>query len=204
MHLKFFTLCVAAAMFAVPSASHAQLGNGGGTYADVTGVSKWLDVMPRFVDAAQDALAADANLLAALGMPEQAASVMSRSKEMTVNASAGTIEEIMAQHSAAVAVLAPKLATSGEALSDASKVQLSKGIDGLAQALVQIDGMSGDLPGLKKMMRDAGAKARSGYFVSRSLGQYRGEMKQQLRAAIAFAKANNVPFPPEAQLRTAE
>ena len=137
MHPKLLTLCVAAAIFAVPVASHAQLGNGGGTYADVTGVSKWIDVMPRFVDAAQDALAADANLLAALGMPEQAAVVVSRSKEMTVDATAGTVEEIMAQHSAAVALLAPKLAASGVTLSEAGKEQLSKGIDGLARALVQ-------------------------------------------------------------------
>ncbi|MBC7684932.1 MAG: hypothetical protein H7176_06840 [Bdellovibrionales bacterium] len=204
MHSKLLTLCVAAAIFAIPAASHAQLGNGGGTYADVTGVSKWIDVMPRFVDAAQDALAADANLLAALGMPEQAAAVMSRSKEMTVDATAGTVEEIMVQHSAAVALLAPKLAASGVTLSEADKVQLSKGIDGLARALVQIDALSTDLPGLKKMMRDSGAKARTGYFVSKSLALYRAEMKQELRAAIAFAKANSVPFPPDAEIRTAQ
>lgn len=204
MHPKLLTLCVAAAIFAVPVASHAQLGNGGGTYADVTGVSKWIDVMPRFVDAAQDALAADANLLAALGMPEQAAVVVSRSKEMTVDATAGTVEEIMAQHSAAVALLAPKLAASGVTLSEAGKEQLSKGIDGLARALVQIDALSTDLPALKKLMRDSGAKARTGYFVSKSLGQYRADMKQELRAAIAFAKANSVPFPPDAESRTAQ
>lgn len=204
MHPKFLTLCVAAAIFAIPAASHAQLGNGGGTYADVAGVNKWINVMPRFVDAAQDALSADANLLSALGMPEPAAAVLSRSKEMTVEATVGTVEAIMAQHSAAAALLAPKLAVSGVTLSDEGKAQLSKGIDGLARALVQIDALSTDLPALKKMMRDSGEKARTGYFVSKSLAQYRAEMKQELRAAISFAKANSVPFPPDAESRTAQ
>lgn len=193
-------------MFAAPAVSQAQsaVGNGGATYADITGTSKWFDVMPRFVDAAQDALLADANLLAAVGMPQQAAAVVSRSKELTAGATPGTVEEIMAQHRAAVVALLPKLAATGVVLGDDSKVLFSRGIDGLARAVKQVDSMSSDLPGLKKMMRDAGEKARTGYAVSKALSLYRTEMKQELQAAIAFAKANSLPFPPEAELRTGE
>lgn len=204
MQAKMLTLCIAAAIFAVPGLSHAQLGNGGAAYSEVTGASKWFEVMPRFVDAAQDALTADSNMLAALGMNAEAATVVSRAAEMKSDATPGTVEDIMAMHTAAAAALTPKLAATGVALSDSAKVQFSKGIDGLARGIMQIDAMSGDLPGLKKMMRDAGTKARTGFFVAKSLGQYRKDMKQQLRDAIAFARANGIVFPPEAELLTKE
>lgn len=204
MQVKFLALCVAAAMFALPAVSQAQVGNGGAAYSDVTGAGKWFEVMPRFVNAAQDALMADSNMLAALGLKAEAAVVMSRAAEMKSDATPGTVEEIMAMHANAQTTLTPKLAATGVALSDEAKVQFSKGIDGLARGISQIDAMSGDLPGLKKMMRDAGNKARTGFFVSKSLAQYRKDMKQQLRDAITFARANSVVFPPEAELLTKE
>jgi hypothetical protein len=204
MQVKFVTLCIAAALCAAPAVSHAQLGNGGATYSEVTGATKWSQVMPMFVDAAQDVLTADSNMLAALGLNAEAAVVVSRSAEMKFDATPGTVEEIMAMHTTAATTLAPKLAGAGVALSDSAKAQFSKGIDGLARGVGQIDAMSGDLPGLKKMMRDAGAKARTGSFVAKSLGQYRKDMKQQLRDAIAFARANGIVFPPEAELLTKE
>lgn len=204
MQIKFLTLCVAASMFAMPAVSHAQVGNGGAAYSEVNGASKWFEVMPRFVDAAQDTLTADSNMLAALGMPAEAAAVVSRAAEMKSDATPGTVEEIMAMHATAVAALTPKLGATGVVLSDSAKAQFSKGIDGLARGLGQIDALSGDLPGLKKMMRDAGTKARTGFFVAKSLGQYRKDMKQQLRDAIAFARANGIVFPPEAEALTKE
>lgn len=204
MQAKFLTLCVAAAIFALPAVSHAQVGNGGGTYSEVNGASKWFEVMPKFVDVAQDALMADSNMLAALGMNAEAAAVISRAAEMKSDATPGTVEDIMAMHATAQAALTPRLAATGAALSDSAKVQFSKGIDGLARGIAQIDAMSGDLPGLKKMMRDAGTKARTGFFVAKSLGQYRKDMKQQLRDAIAFARANGIVFPPEAEALTKE
>lgn len=200
MQAKFLTLCVAAAMLAAPVLSHAQVGNGGATYADATGASRWFEVMPKFVDAAHDSINANANLLTALGMTEQAATVLSRAKELNPDATPGTVEEIMAMRSAAAAALAPRLTQTGVALDENGKLLVAKSIDAMARAVSQINAMSGDLPGLKKMMRDAGTKARTGFFVAKSLSQYREDMKAELKAAIAFAKANDVRYAPDADL----
>lgn len=200
MQAKFLILCIAAAMMAAPPVAQAQVGNGGATYADVTGAGKWFEVMPKFVDAAHDSINANANMLTALGMSDQAAKVLSRAKELTPDSTPGTVEEIMAMRSAAAAALAPRLSQTGVVLDDNAKMLVAKSVDAMARAVTQVTAMSGDLPGLKKMMRDAGTKARTGFFVAKSMSQYRDDMKAELKAVIAFAKANNVPYAPDADL----
>lgn len=200
MQAKFLTLCVAAAMLAAPGVSYAQLGNGGAAYSEITGAGRWFQTMPKFVDAAHDSINANANLLTAVGMPEQAATLLSRAKELNPDATPGTVEEIMAMRSTAAAALAPKLTQTGVVLDDNAKMLVAKSIDAMARAVSQINALSSDLPSLKKMMRDAGTKARTGFFVAKSLSNYRKDMKAELAAAIAFAKANDVRYAPDADL----
>jgi hypothetical protein len=197
MQNKFLALCAVAAVFATPGLAHAQVGNGGATYSDVTNKNQWSEFMPKFVDATRDSIAAQARLLAALGMSEQATDLAAQAKEFSRAATPGMVEQLMASRSRTSAALSAKLA-GAVTLDAAAKQQFSEGIDFLARAIKQYDDIGTDLPGMKQQLRGAGEKARTALFVAKSLPSYVKDAKQELAAAATFARANGIPVVPEA------
>ena len=71
------------------------MGNGGATYSDVTGKNAWADFTPRFVTATLDAMAAQASMMSALGLAEQAAVVSAQAKDLTRDTPPGMVDSIM-------------------------------------------------------------------------------------------------------------
>lgn len=187
MRNKFFAACALAALIAQPVIAHAQ----------GAAITRWNDLMPRFVDASNEAVAAEARLLGTAGLREQVAAIDAQARVMSREATPGMVEQLMAARSSAALALAAKLASPGLTLDSAAKQQFGDGIDGLARAIKQYEAMSTDLPALKQLMRDAGAKARTGLFVAKSLPDYVRDAKQELGAAVKFARANNIAFATE-------
>jgi hypothetical protein len=197
MQNKFLALCAVAAIFANPGIAQAQVGNGGATYADVTNKSAWSDFTPKFVTATLDAMAAQASMMTALGMTEQAASVTAQAKELTRDTPPGTVETIMATRTSAAQALAAKLAGAGVTFDAAKKPQFGADIDALARTIKLYEEISADLPWLKAQLRGAGAKGRTGLFVAKSIPNYTRDLKAELATAVAFARANEIQFAPE-------
>ena len=197
MQNKFLALCAVAAIFANPGIAQAQVGNGGATYSDVTGKNAWADFTPRFVTGTLDAMAAQASMMTALGLAEQAASVTAQAKDLNRDTAPGTVESIMGARAKAAQALSAKLATPGLTLDDAKKGQFGADIDALARAIKLYEEISTDLPWMKTQLRGAGAKGRTGLFVAKSIPNYTRDMKLELAAAVAFARANSIAFAPE-------
>jgi hypothetical protein len=192
MHKKFLALCAVAALFANPGTVQAQVGNGGATYSDVTNKNQWSDFMPKFVDASGESISGQAHLLFAVGLSEQAAPLAAQAKEMSRDATPGMVEQLMATRKSVSSTLTAKLAAGGMTLQPAAKQDFADGVNSLARAIKQYEEMSTDLPGLKAALRGAGAKARTGLFVAKSLPAYVGDVKQELAAAVKFARANQI------------
>jgi hypothetical protein len=197
MQNKFLALCAVAAIFANPGIAQAQPGNGGTTYSDVTNKNAWSDFTPRFVTASLDAIGAQASMMMALGLNEQAASVTAQAKDLSRDTAPGTIETIMAARASAALALTAKMATAGLTLDDTKKSQFGADIDALARAVKQYEEISTDLPYMKVQLRGAGAKGRTGLFVAKSMPNYIRDLKQELAGAVAFAKANSIAYAPE-------
>lgn len=189
MRNKILVVLALAALIGIAGLAEAQAQNGR--------VAAWYELMPKFVDATNGAMTAEARLSSALGLAAQAESVTTAAKNLNAGSSPGTVEQVMATRSAVAQAIAAKLATPGLALDGAAKAQFSDGIDGLARSFKQYEDMSGDLPLLKQVMRNAGDKGRTGLFVAKSMADYKRDAKQELAAAVVFARANSVPYAAE-------
>jgi hypothetical protein len=192
MQNKFLALCAVAALFAQPGLAQAQVGNGGATYSDVNGKNQWADFMPKFVEASGESIAAQARLLYAVGMSDQANALAVQAKEMSRLATPGMVEQLMASRKNVSTALMSKMAAGGMNLLPGARVDFAEGIDALARSIKLYEAMSTDLPGVKATLRGAGEKARTGLFVAKALPGYVGEAKQELAAAVAFARANAI------------
>lgn len=194
MQNKFLALCAVAALFAQPGLAQAQVGNGGATYSDVNGKNQWADFMPKFVDATGESIAAQARLLYAVGLSAKANELATQAKEMSRLATPGMVEQLMASRKNVSAILVAKLAAGGMTLEPGPRQDFTDGIDALARAIKQYEAMSTDLAGTKATLRGAGEKARTGLFVAKSLPTYVADARQELAAAVNFARANQIPF----------
>ncbi len=197
MQKKLFAVCAAAALFATPGITLAQVGNGGATYSDVTNKNAWADFTPRFVTATLNVMAAQASMMSALGMDEPAASVTAQAKDLSRDTPPGMVESIMAARAKAAQAFSAKLGSAGVTIDAAKKAQFGADIDAVALALKEYRELSTDLPYMKTQLRGAGAKGRTGLFVAKSIPDYASALKAELAGAVAFAKANAIGYAPE-------
>jgi hypothetical protein len=198
MQKKFLALCAVAALFATPGITLAQaVGNGGATYSDVTNKNAWADFTPRFVTATLNAMAAQSSMLTTLGMPEPAATLTAQAKDLSRDTPPGMVESIMAARSKAAQGLTTRLGTAGLTIDPARHAQFGADIDAMALALKEYREIGTDLPYTKTQLRGAGAKGRTGLFIAKSLPDYMRDLKAELAAAVAVAKAGNIAYAPE-------
>jgi len=195
MQNKFLAVCAVALIFANPGIVQAQADGADAPYFDVTSKNAWSDFTGKFVTSTLDAMAAQASMLTAVGLTEQAATVTAQAKELSRGSPAGVIERVMAARAAGALALNAKLG--GLVLDAAKKPQFGADIDALALAIKHYDQLTTDLPMLKAQLRGAGDKGRSGLFVAKSIADYKRDMRQDLAAAVAFARANNITYAPE-------
>lgn len=184
-----------AALALACGAASAQLGNGGGTYAGVDKVNtNPVQIVSAFVGITKTVLAGDAGMLGALGLKEQAGKAGAAAAALEAGPSRSQIEDVLKLQADNSQALEAKMAGKAE-LSDAAKQEFGSGVADLASGMMQYAAMSKDLFDLKKTVRPIGGPASSALYVSKSLPGSVKELGQTLKAAVAFAKANNISLP---------
>lgn len=173
----------------------AQLGNGGATYSDVmTSGDKSGDMMRKFVAVTQGTLSAEAAMLAAIGQTADADLAMAQVKNVGTEMNVEVTETVLAAQSKTGAALERGLADKKVAFDEAAKRQFGDAMVALAKSVQEYAGLTKELPALKQALKNAGNPARVSYYASKTVAGSLGEMRQTLKAAAAFARANAVPL----------
>ncbi|MRX08747.1 hypothetical protein GJ697_12940 [Pseudoduganella sp. FT25W] len=191
---KSFTTMAGAALLLACGAASAQLGNGGGTYAGVDKVNlNPPAIVASHLDNAQLVLNADAKLLGAVGMNDAAAQAAAAGT-LTADATRAQIEEALKVQSDSGHALEQKLAAKAE-LNDTAKLAFSSAVGDLARGLTAEAGMARDLAEVRKTLKPGGGAAASAIYLSKALPGSVKDLGETLRAAAAYAKANNIMLP---------
>jgi hypothetical protein len=194
----FKRLAGAALLLACGAAwSQTQLGNGGGTYAAVDKI----DINPpaivaKFVDQAQALLNADKTLLKAVGLAELAAKAEAEANGLAPDSTRGQLEAALKTQADSGEALQRQL--SKASLDDAAKLQFSMGIGDLSRSLIQYAGLSRDLIEIRKTVKPGGGAGASTVYLTKALPGAVKDLGQTLKAAVDYAKANNITLPPVA------
>lgn len=204
MYKKTYAALAAAALLLACTTASAQVGNGGGTYAGVDKANPQpARIVSQFVDTAQVLLAADATLLTALGAKDQADKVSADARALTPESSRSQLESAIKAQTDGGQAIEQKLGGKVE-LDDAARSQFGGGVSELARGLVQYSAMSADLVDLKKYVKPTGGAASSALYLSKALPGSSKEVAQTLKAAVAYARANNIPVSAEATAAAAQ
>lgn len=172
----------------------AQMGNGGATYSDVmTSGDKSGDMLRKFVAVTQSTMTAEATMLAAIGQVGDADLAMAQVKNVGADLNVEVSETVLAAQTKTGAALERGLADKKVAFDDAGKRQFGDAMLALAKSVQEYASLSKELPSLKQALKNAGNKARVSYYASKTVAGSLGEMRQTLKAAAVFARANAIP-----------
>ncbi|HEU4372545.1 MAG TPA: hypothetical protein VFS02_03595 [Telluria sp.] len=173
--------------------AYAQLGNGGATYSDVmTSGDKSREMMGKFVAVTRDTLTAEATMLAAIGQAGDADLAMAQLKTVGPDMNVEASETVLAAQTKTGAALERGLAGKQVAFDAAGKRQFGDAMLVLAKSVHEYASLSSELPSLKQALKNSGNKARVSYYASKTVAGSLAEMRQTLRAAAAFARANGI------------
>lgn len=160
-------------------------------------------IVAKYVGGTQSVMRADANMLAAVGLKDEAEKASVQAKNLTEGATKNSLEEAAAVQTASSKALEEKLAGKKIEMDAASKKQFADGMVDLAKGVVQYVGMSKEVAGFKPGVSSIGNAAGSALYVAKGLPDSVKGLGHTLKMAIDFAKANNIPVPKEANDATA-
>lgn len=181
------------ALVCAMGSAYAQMGNGGATYSDVmTSADKSGDLMRKFVAVTQSTTTAEATMLAAIGQASDADLAMGQMKNVSAEMNVEVTETVLAAQTKTGAALERGLADKKAAFDEAGKRQFGDAMLALAKAVQEYAALSKELPSLKQALKNAGNKARVSYYASKTVAGSLGEMRQTLKAAAVFARANAI------------
>jgi hypothetical protein len=191
-----FALVPASAM-GMGQASGTNQGNGGGLYSGIgPTAARPAEFLAQFVELTQADLAANAAMLASLGLADDAGRAASQAAAFTVETTPGKIEAAAGAAAAAHQLVLPKLAGSA-VLTAENQAKFAAGALGMAQAAKGYSTLTGDIVAVKKALVDAGAKGRLALFAAKTVPATVTRLRQQLQAVVQFAKANNIALAAE-------
>lgn len=181
------------ALVCAMGSAYAQLGNGGATYSDVmTSGDKSGDMLRKFVAVTQSTMTAEAAMLAAIGQAGDADLAMAQVKNVGADLNVEVSEAVLAAQTKTGAALERGLADKKVAFDEAGKRQFGDAMLALAKSVQEYATLSKELPSLKQALKNAGSKARVSYYASKTVAGSLGEMRQTLKAATVFARANAI------------
>lgn len=191
------------AMVLVSGFASAQLGGfskamgGGGSGATAE------QIVAKYVGGTQSVMRADANMLSAVGLKDEAEKASVQAKNLTEGATKNSLEEASAVQTASSKALEQKLDGKKIEMDAASKKQFGDGMVDLAKGVILYVGMSKDAAGFKPGASSMGSAAGSALYVAKNLPDSIKNLGHTLKMAVNFAKANNIPVPKEANDATA-
>jgi hypothetical protein len=185
---------VGVAMLCGMASAFAQMGNGGATYSGMAdSTDKSGDLMRIFSTVTQSTMTAEASMLAAVGQTADADKALAQMKNLTADANVETIEAAIGVQTQTGVSLERSLNDRKVAFDEAGKRQFEGAMLALAKSVQQYAALTKDLPSLKQSLKLAGNKARAPYYASKTIAGSLGEMRQTLKAAALFARANDIP-----------
>jgi len=188
---KQIAIALAALSF---GSAHAQLGNGGGTYAGIErGEISAGQFVEHYVGAAKQVLSAESGLLTAFGLTTDAQNATAASHQLDAPVTRGILEDVLQRQADAAKALQQKLAAS-QPLQGDERAHFQQEVQALAQALNASDALSKDLSANRKKLSAArGADATQAVYLSKALPDHVRILQQTLEAALAYARAQKIP-----------
>lgn len=153
------------------------------------------DVVPNFVTTTQPVLAAQANVLTALGMGTDADKLKAASVSLAPDATRGTIDTVMELQGDSAEAIADKVGDKPQL--DAANAQLfAAGVRELAIGYSNYATMSRSLEPLRKRWRGGGITTGA-LFVAKGLPFAVKKLGGSLKAAADYARASGIALAPE-------
>lgn len=184
-------MSVAALLFAAPG--HArQLGNGGTTFSDLWSSARPEDFLARFIELTQADMAADTNLLGALGVAQSNKPLPA----LDMNATTGNITDAAAAIAASKAQTLQALAAPAAA-SAANQADFAAAALALTRAARDFTDLTSNIVATKKSLIGAGARGRIALHAARNATEMAAQLRTEVKAVVAFADARQIALPAE-------
>lgn len=141
---------------------------------------------------------ADAKLLEALGLKEQAAKEELAAKNLTEGATKGGLEDAAKVQTESSKALADAMTGNKVAFTADAKKNFTQGLGHLAGGIKSYIGMSSDVKSFKPGLGSFGGAGAAAVYIAKSLPDSITGLKDTLTRAIAFAKENKIQVPDDA------
>lgn len=195
---KYLNTLAGAALLLACGMAPAQLpiGNGGTLFAGIDKANPNApEILSGYIDHARTTLHGEQALLGAIGLTDLAARAGAQAQGLGADATRSTIETALQVQSDSGQALVEALAGQPP-LSDAARQQFANGVAALSRGYLGTAGMARELVDIRKTLKAANAPAISVLYLSKALPGTVRELGQTLRAAAAYARANNITLPP--------
>lgn len=155
-------------------------------------------IVKKYVGGQKSVLKADAKMLAAVGLKDQAAKAELQAKNLTEGATTGALEDAAQVQTESSKALSDKMSGEKVVMDEESKKQFSAGMADLGKGIAQYVGMSADAKGFKPNAAALNGSTASAAYVVKSLPGSISALGATLKKAIEFSKANDIAVPKEA------
>ncbi len=201
MKRHFIKYMIGATSIILANSAFAQLGGLGGLGGSKAGNSGGVSaeaLVKSYVSGTKSVHTADAKLLSALGLKEEAAKAELQANNLTEGATASALEEAAKVQTENSKAIAAKLDGQKVALSAEGKKEFTSGLVNLAKGIKDYTNMSSDVKSFKPSMTSVGGAASAAMFVVKSLPDDTTNLIGTLKKAVSFAKENKIEVPKEA------
>ncbi|MBY0572329.1 MAG: hypothetical protein K2P84_01505 [Undibacterium sp.] len=198
-------LCLSLTLLACSSMASAQFGKLSGLTNPLAGNSSGASaeqIVTKYVNGSRSVMNADAKMLEAVGLKDEAAKASLQAANLTQGATKGNLEEAEKVQTDSSKALEDKLQNNKVTMDAASKKLFAAGVQDLANGVIQYVGMSKDVSGFKPNVASLGV-ANTAIYVVKSLPSSIKNLASTLKMAMDFSKANDIPVPKEANDATA-
>ncbi|MBX9868840.1 MAG: hypothetical protein K2X63_03510 [Burkholderiaceae bacterium] len=165
-------------------------GSGGGISAE--------QMVSKYVSGTKNVTQADAKMLEAVGLKDEAAKAALQAQNLTEGATKGNLEDADKVQTESSKALEEKLNGKKVTMDAAGKKLFASGLKDLAVGMIQYVGMSKDVSSFKPSITSIGGSAKSALYVVKTLPSSIKNLGTTLKAAIDFSKENDIPIPKEA------
>lgn len=192
--ISLATLCFAGAATAQLGGLGAALGGGAKGGGSVTAES----LVKNYVSGAKNVLSADAKLLAAVGLKDQAANAELQAKNLTEGATASNLEDAAKVQTDSSKALSEKLDGKKVVLDAEGKKMFGRGVVDLVKGLSDYKKMSSDVSNFKPSLTSIGGAGEAAMVVVKTLPDNTTNLTATLKKVVDFAKENKIEVPQEA------
>jgi hypothetical protein len=188
---------LAGMILVLPCAVKAQNpGNGGTTFAGMQTTTRPEEFLGKFIELAQADGALQATLLRAIGDIEGAQQVTTASAELDINSTPAQITAATNAARSARQRVSESLETRPQ-LRNVSDVDFSVSVLRLAQTAHEFIALTKNIQATKQILAMAGSPAKTALYTARAAPDITAQIRSELDALVAYARAKNVALSPE-------